>query len=70
MAALEQELLEALNLSGIGPMGLGGDTSVLAVNVEYAGVLRPWMPVAVDFKCWIGHQASCRVYPDGRVEQI
>ena len=70
MAALEQELLEALNLSGIGPMGLGGDTSVLAVNVEYSGVLRPWMPVAVDFKCWIGHQASCRVYPDGRIEQI
>ncbi len=70
IAALEQELLEALNLSRIGPMGLGGDTSVLAVNIEYSGVLRPWMPVAVDFKCWIGHQASCRIYRDGRVEQI
>lgn len=70
IAALERELYDALNLSNIGPMGLGGDTSVLAVNIEYSGVLRPWMPVAIDFKCWIGHQATCRVYRDGRIEQI
>ncbi len=70
IAALEQELLEALNLSGIGPMGLGGKNSVMAVNVEYSGVLRPWMTVAVEFKCWIGHQAVCRIYRDGRIEQI
>lgn len=70
IARLEEELCESLNLSGIGPMGLGGDTSVLAVNIEYSGVLRPWMPVAIDFKCWIGHQASCRIYRDGRIEQI
>ena len=68
--ALEEELYQALNLSQIGPMGMGGDTSVLAVNVEYSGILRPWLPVAVDFKCWIGHQASCRIYPDGRIEQV
>ena len=67
---MEDALYKALNESQIGPMGLGGDTSVLAVNVEYSGVLRPWMPVAVDFKCWIGHQASCRIYPDGTIEQI
>lgn len=70
IAALEDELCRALNYSRIGPMGMGGDTSVLAVNVEYSGILRPWMPVAVDFKCWIGHQASCRIFPDGRIEQI
>lgn len=70
IAALEEQLCQAINLSGIGPMGLGGSTSVLAVNIEYSGILRPWLPVAVDFKCWIGHQASCRIYPDGRIEAI
>ena len=60
----------ALNLSGIGAMGMGGDTTVLAVNIEYAGTHRPWMPVAVNINCWPGRVATCRVYPDGRVETV
>jgi len=70
IAALEEELKQALSLSNIGPMGLGGDASVLAVNIEYTGVMRPWMPVAVDFKCWIGHRATCRLHRDGTIEQV
>ncbi len=69
-AALEEELCEALNMSQIGPMGMGGDTSVLAVNIEYSGTHRPWMPVAVNINCWPGRRATCRLYRDGRVEQI
>ena len=65
IAALEEELKEALNLSQIGPMGMGGDTTVLAVNIEYAGTHRPWMPVAVNINCWPGRTAISRVYPDG-----
>lgn len=68
-AALEQELCEALNLSGIGPMGMGGDTTALAVNIEYSGTHRPWMPVAININCWPGRKAVCRVYRDGRIEQ-
>ena len=68
LAALEEELKAALNKSGIGPMGAGGDTSVLAVNIEYSGTHRPWMPVAVDINCWPGRRAVTRVYPDGRIE--
>ncbi len=70
IAALEKELYEALNLMGIGPMGTGGSTSVLAVNVEYSGTHRPWMPVAVNINCWPGRRAVCRVYRDGRVEPV
>ena len=69
VAALEKELCEALNLSGIGPMGMGGDTTVLAVNIEYSGTHRPWMPVAVNINCWPGRKAVCRIYRDGRIEQ-
>src|SRR5581483_5781663 len=36
LAALEEELLGAINESGIGPQGLGGDTTALAVHIESA----------------------------------
>jgi len=70
IAALEQELLEALNMLGIGPMGTGGDVTALAVNVEFSGTHRPWMPVAVNINCWPGRKATCRIYTDGRVGQL
>lgn len=70
IARLEEELCDALNMSQIGPMGMGGDTTVLAVNIEYSGTHRPWMPVAVNINCWPGRKATCRIYRDGRVEQI
>lgn len=70
IAALEVELRDALNMSQIGPMGMGGDTTALAVNIEYSGTHRPWMPVAVNINCWPGRKAVCRVYRDGRVEQV
>ena len=70
IAALEQELCEALNMSGIGPMGTGGSTSVLAVNIEYSGTHRPWMPVAVNINCWPGRKAVCRIFRDGSIQQM
>lgn len=70
IAALEKELCDALNLSQIGPMGMGGDTTVLAVNIEYSGTHRPWMPVAVNINCWPGRRAACRIYRDGHVEEV
>lgn len=70
VAEPEKELLDALNMSQIGPMGMGGDTTALAVNIECSGTHRPWMPVAVNINCWPGRKATCRIYTDGRVEQI
>lgn len=69
-AELEEELKEAINLSQIGVMGMGGDTTVLAVNIEYSAAHNPWLPVAVNINCWPGRRASCRLYADGRLEQI
>lgn len=70
LAALEQELKDALNLSQIGPMGVGGDTTVLGVNIETSGSHKPWLPIAVNINCWPGRKAKCRVFADGRMEQI
>jgi len=65
---LEQELLEAVNKTGIGPMGLGGDSTALALKIEYAHRHPASYPVAVAFQCWAARRATVRIYMDGRVE--
>ena len=64
IAALEKELLEALNEIGIGPMGLGGETTVLGLNIEYAYCHTASHPVAINIQCWAGRRASARIYED------
>lgn len=70
LAQLEEDLFTALNLSEIGVMGMGGQNTVLAVNIEYSGTHKPWLPVAVNVNCWPGRKATCRIYRDGRTEQL
>jgi fumarate hydratase subunit alpha len=55
---LEQELLGAINSLGIGPMGLGGDTTALKVNIEYAHCHVASLPVAINIQCWAARRAS------------
>ena len=50
-AALETELLELVNNSGIGPQGLGGRVTALAVNIEYYPTHIACMPVAININC-------------------
>jgi fumarate hydratase subunit alpha len=50
-ALLEKELLEKINGLGIGPMGYGGRTTALAVNVEVFPAHLASMPVAVNINC-------------------
>lgn len=70
VAELESELHRALNLTGIGPMGLGGDTTTLGVNIEIAYCHTASLPVAVNLQCWAGRRATARIYVDGRVEYL
>lgn len=67
IAKLESELLEAINMLGIGPMGLGGKTTCLGVNIEYAYCHTASLPVGVNVQCWAGRRGTARIYPDGRV---
>lgn len=50
-AALEAELLEAINKMGIGPQGLGGRVTALAVHVEQYPTHIAMLPVAVNINC-------------------
>ena len=52
-ARLEQELLEKINALGIGPQGLGGRTTALAVNIETMPTHIAGLPVAVNINCHV-----------------
>ncbi|MBB5695357.1 fumarate hydratase [Muricoccus pecuniae] len=69
LAAMEERLLAAVNATGFGPMGTGGDTTALGVHVEYAAG-HGFTPVAVAFNCWINRRTRARLYGDGRLERI
>ncbi|SKA76699.1 fumarate hydratase [Desulfobaculum bizertense] len=51
LAALEKELLDDVNKLGIGPMGLGGKTTCLAVKIEMAPCHIASLPLAVNVQC-------------------
>lgn len=70
IAKLEQEIFEAANMTGIGPMGLGGKTTVLGVHIDYAYRHPASFPAAVAFNCWAARQASARICSDGSVEYL
>ena len=57
-AALEQELLTLVNGTGIGPAGLGGTTTALAVNIEWFPTHITALPVAVNFLCHASRHAE------------
>ena len=68
IAGLETELLDALNMLGIGPMGLGGKTTAIGLNIEYAYCHTASLPVAVNVQCWAARRGTVRIHPDGRLE--
>ena len=65
---MELQLEEAINRTGIGPMGLGGDISTLAVHIEWAYTHITLNPVAVNTQCWPARRARARIWTDGRME--
>ena len=70
LRGLEEELLNTINEMGIGPMGLGGRVSALAVNVEVADTHISQLPVAVNLQCWKGQRAQALISDDLQVEYI
>jgi fumarate hydratase subunit alpha len=57
-AALEGELLEAINRMGFGPAGLGGVTTALGVNIETYPTHIAGMPAAVNICCHASRHAT------------
>jgi len=56
--AMEKEILEKVNNLGIGPAGLGGNITCLAVNIDYLPTHIAGMPVAVNICCHAARHAE------------
>ncbi len=69
LAEMEQRLLKAINQLGFGPMGTGGDTTAMAVHIDYSAS-HGFVPVSVALNCWINRRTRARIHHDGRVERI
>jgi fumarate hydratase subunit alpha/L(+)-tartrate dehydratase alpha subunit len=67
-AKLERDLLDLVNQTGIGPQGLGGATTALAVHVEWAHTHISHNPVAVNIQCWRGERARAVISADGGID--
>lgn len=69
VAEFERAMLEDVNRLGIGPQGLGGDTTALDVHVERAWTHNSMNPVAVNMQCWRGERRRARIsYSDLAVD--
>jgi fumarate hydratase subunit alpha/L(+)-tartrate dehydratase alpha subunit len=64
-ARLEQELSQAVNMLGVGPQGLGGDSTAFAVHVETAATHITMNPVAVNMQCHSARRARAIFRPSG-----
>ena len=60
-AALEQELLEAVNALGIGPQGFGGHTTCLGLAIEAMPTHVAGLPVAVNVSCHATRRATAEL---------
>ena len=58
MAELEQELLSEINKTGIGPQGLGGKVTALAVHIEDYPCHIASMPLAINIGCHVNRHKS------------
>ncbi len=70
IAELEEELLDKINQLGVGPMGVGGETTSLDVKIEYAHRHPASYPVAIVPQCWANRQTKVVQNAQGNVEVI
>jgi fumarate hydratase subunit alpha len=64
LARLEHRFTRAANELGVGPMGLGGKTTVLGVHIEKASCHTASLPVAINLQCWAARRASAKLVGD------
>ena len=64
-AALEAQLSVAVNQLGVGPQGLGGDSTAFAVHIELAATHITMNPIAVNMQCHSARRSRASFTPAG-----
>ncbi len=68
IAELEKTILNLINELKIGPYGMGGDTTALAVNIEMAHRHPATYPLAICTNCWALRRATLSIKSNGECE--
>lgn len=63
---LEKKLITKINALGIGPMGLGGTTTALAVHIKKIGTHTGLLPLAINTCCWAARDATAVINGEKR----
>ncbi len=58
---LEEKITEKANAIGSGPMGMGGDTTVLGTRIEKAGCHTASLPLGINLQCWAARRSKARL---------
>ncbi len=67
IAAMEKELLDHINSLGVGAMGMGGDTTALAVQIEYTNRHPATFPIGMVVQCWCDRRQSIQIDKNGDI---
>jgi fumarate hydratase, class I len=67
LAKLEDTVMEQSNSLGIGPMGLGGRTTLLGARMSYAGRHPASFFVTISYSCWATRRISAELDAEGRI---
>jgi fumarate hydratase subunit alpha len=70
IAKLEEELIKLINKTGVGPMGMGGSTTVLDVHIEYAHRHPASFPVGLILQCWAHRRKTIKINKNGSIKVI
>ncbi|KXA93780.1 fumarate hydratase [candidate division MSBL1 archaeon SCGC-AAA259E22] len=70
ISKLETELREKANELGVGPMGVGGKTTVLDVHIKYAHRHPASYPVGIVVQCWANRRGHVTINSNGSVEVV
>ncbi|MFX0113234.1 MAG: fumarate hydratase, partial [Candidatus Hodarchaeota archaeon] len=68
LAEIEEELLKAINTTGIGAMGVGGNYTALDVKADYVMRHPATLPVGVAIQCWASRRATAEISEDGTIK--
>ena len=67
---LEEELLRVVNSMGLGPLGMGGKTTIFDLHIEQSMTHLVGTPVAIAAQCPAARVGTLRLFVDGRIEPV
>lgn len=70
VSEMEKELIKLINKTGVGPMGMGGETTVLDVHIEYAHRHPASFPVGLVLQCWADRRKTIKITENGSIKVI